>query len=74
MTADYQQHKALGFENYRKFWQSMQKVTVSDVVAKAPNTVIATIGYFPKDGAPSQEKTTFTLVQEGGVWKIAHSS
>ncbi|MFL6110665.1 MAG: serine/threonine-protein kinase [Catenulispora sp.] len=74
MTADYQQHKALGFENYRKFWQSMQKVTVSDVVAKAPDTVIATIGYYPKNDAPSQERTTFTLVQEGGVWKIAHSS
>ena len=73
LTSDYQQNTARGFANYQKFWQGMQKVTCTDVVATAPDTVTATIGYFPKDGAATQERTRFTLLQEGGVWKIAHS-
>jgi hypothetical protein len=74
LTPDYQQNKALGFSNYQHFWQGMQRVTVSDVVAKAPDTVVITIGYYPKSGQPSEERTSFTLVQVGGSWKIAHST
>jgi hypothetical protein len=51
----------------------MQRVTVSNVVAKAPDTVTATIDYYPKNDIPTEERTAFTLVQEGGIWKIATS-
>jgi hypothetical protein len=74
LTTDYQQNKALGFDNYKSFWNSMQRVTVSDVQAQAPDKVTATIDYFPKSGQATEERTSFTLVQDGGVWKIAHSS
>lgn len=74
LTPEFQKNKALSWANYQSFWNGMQRVTVTDVQAKAPDTVIATVNYFPKNGANSQERTTFTLVQDGGVWKIAHTS
>ena len=74
LTPEYQQNKALGFANYKSFWTGMQRVTVSDVQAQAPDKVTATIDYFPKSGQATEERTSFTLVQDGGVWKIAHSS
>jgi eukaryotic-like serine/threonine-protein kinase len=74
LTPDYQQNKALGYDNYKSFWQGMQRINVSNVVAKAPDTVVITIDYYPKSGRPSEERTSFTLVQQGGSWKIAHST
>ncbi|MFD0634756.1 hypothetical protein ACFQ9X_27645 [Catenulispora yoronensis] len=60
--------------NYKSFWNGMQRVAISDVQAKAPDTVVATISYYPKSGQATEERTSFTLVQDGGVWKIARSS
>jgi hypothetical protein len=74
LTPDYQQNKALGFDNYQSFWQGMQRIVVSNVVATSPDTVAITIDYYPKSGRPSEERTSFTLVQDGGGWKIAHST
>ncbi|NUR63118.1 MAG: protein kinase [Catenulispora sp.] len=74
LTPEYQQNKALGLANYKSFWNGMQRVTVSGVQAQAPDKVTATIDYFPKSGQATEERTSFTLVQDGGVWKIAHSS
>jgi hypothetical protein len=74
LTTDYQQNKALGFDNYSSFWKGMQRVTVSSVQAKAPDNVVATISYYPKNGQATEERTSFTLVQDGGIWKIARSA
>ena len=74
LTPDYQQNKALGYDNYKSFWQAMQRIHVSNLVATAPDTVVITIDYYPKSGRPSEERTSFTLVQQGGSWKIAHST
>ena len=50
MTAAYQTNVARGFGNYQTFWNSYQQVTISDVVATPPSTVVATIHYVGKDG------------------------
>ncbi|KAA2264656.1 protein kinase [Solihabitans fulvus] len=73
MTTDYQQNHAGGRAGYQGFWRPIDHVTVSDVVATPPSSVVATIGYVYKDGHTESERTTYGLVNEGGVWKIASS-
>ena len=70
MTPAYQTNVAQGFDNYQKFWGKYQQVTVSDVVATPPSTVVATIHYVGKDGTRTDERTTFGLVRDGNSWKI----
>jgi hypothetical protein len=74
MTADYQQNHAGGRSGYESFWSEVQRVSVSDVVAQPPATVVATIDYFRKDGSTAQERTSFVLVFQQGQWKIAGST
>ena len=74
LTSDYQQNTAGGMSGYRSFWSKIQSVSLSDLVAEPPSTVEVTIVYHYKNGNTVQERTRFTLVQQGGVWKIAHSS
>jgi serine/threonine protein kinase len=74
MTPDYQQNHAGGPTGYRRFWQPVARVSVSDVTASPPNTVDATIHYVYADGHVVTERTRFGLVQQGGTWRIASSS
>lgn len=70
MTPAYQTNVARGFGNYQSFWSDYQQVTLSDVVATPPNTVVATLHYVAKDGTAHDERTTFGLVKDGNSWKI----
>ena len=70
MTAAYQTNVARGFSNYQAFWNSYQQVTISDVVATLPSTVVATIHYVGKDGSHTDERTSFGLVKDGTSFKI----
>ncbi|EOD68072.1 serine/threonine-protein kinase [Amycolatopsis vancoresmycina] len=54
------------FETYKNFWGRYRSVTVSNPREAGPGRVAATIAY---DGG-NVENDTFTLVQDGGVWKI----
>jgi serine/threonine protein kinase len=74
MTADYQQNHAGGPNGYRRFWQPVAHVTVSNVTASPPDTVQATISYTYQDGHVVTERTRFGLVRQDGTWKIASSS
>ena len=74
LTADYQQNHANGRANYNTFWAGIQSVSVSDVEATLPSTVVATIHYSNTDGSSDVERTSFGLVQEDGTWKIASST
>jgi len=74
MTADYQQNHAGGMAGYQSFWGGVASVQVADVVATPPGTVVATITYHKKDGSTPVERTTFGLIQQDGMWKIASSS
>ena len=74
MTPYYQQNTAKGMTGYEDFWDQIQSVTVSNIVAQPPSTVTATIDYHYKNGQTVQEQTTFGLVFSDGIWKIASSS
>ena len=73
LTADYQQNHAGGMSGYKDFWDQIQSVSVSNIVASPPSTVTATIDYHYKNGETVEESTKFTLVLSGGIWKIADS-
>ena len=74
LTADYQQNTARGEANYKQFWGQIQSVSLSDLVANPPSTVVVTLTYVYKNGQTVQESTRFGLVEQGGTWKIASSS
>jgi len=74
MTPYYQQNTAKGTTGYDDFWGLIKSVTVSDIVAQPPSTVIATIDYYYKNGQTVQERTSYGLVFSDGIWKIASSS
>jgi hypothetical protein len=73
MTADYQENHAGGRGGYEAFWAEIAAVEVADVVAAAPDQVQATLTYYYQDGRVVQEVTSYRLVDEGGVLKIAAS-
>jgi hypothetical protein len=74
LTTDYQTKHAGGMSGFRSFWDQIQSVKVSDIVAQPPSTVTATIVYSYKDGKTVEEPTSFGLVRSDGIWKIASST
>ncbi|HEU5332245.1 MAG TPA: serine/threonine-protein kinase [Actinocrinis sp.] len=73
MTADYQTNHAGGRSGYTSFWARIQSVSVSNVTAQLPSTVVATIHYGYRDGSTVVERTSFGLVFQQNQWKIASS-
>ena len=74
MTADYQRRVAGGRQAYENFWNGFSTVTATEVEGSAPSTATALITYTTKDGAVIRERTTFGMVNEGGVLKINSSN
>ncbi|MBR7830681.1 protein kinase [Actinospica sp. MGRD01-02] len=74
MTTDYQKNHAKGYTNYVAFWDQIQSASISTLTATPPDTVVATITYHYKNGTNTQERTSFTLVEQNGTWLIAESS
>jgi hypothetical protein len=74
LTKQYQQDHARGRGSYDKFWESMSRVDIGDVVANASGTVTATLTYHYRDGRVVDERTSFQLVRENGVLKINDST
>jgi eukaryotic-like serine/threonine-protein kinase len=74
LTANYQQNHAGGFTGYQNFWNAVARVTVFDVTAKQGGTVDATIDYFFKDGRVIEERTSYGLLAQDGLWKIDSST
>jgi eukaryotic-like serine/threonine-protein kinase len=72
MTADYQRNHAGGLRSYESFWSNIADVSISDVQATPPDRVVATLTY-SYGGRVDVERTSFRLVDEGGVLKIAAS-
>ena len=71
MTADYQENHVGGRGAYDAFWNEVAPVTVSDVIASAPDQGVATLTYSFTDGSVVQEVTAYRMVDEAGVLKIA---
>jgi hypothetical protein len=74
MTADYQTRVAGGRQAYQRFWDGFSTVTATEVSGSPPSTVTALITYTTKAGAVIRERTTFGLIDDGGVLKIAQST
>ena len=74
MTADYQRNHAGGRQAYQRFWDGVDRVSVSDVKASPPSRVDATITYRRGGGRVDVERTSYRLVREGGTLKIADST
>ena len=74
LTAAYQSGHAGGRQAYDRFWAPVRSISATNVRSIGTNLVEATLTYRRDDGSVSVEDTTFRLVQEGGVLKIADSS
>ena len=74
MTADYQTRHAGGRAAYDRFWGGFSAVSATQVSGSSPSTATALITYTRLDGTVVRERTTFGLVNEGGVLKIASSA
>ena len=74
LTPNYQQSHAGGFSGYQDFWNPIQRVTVSNVSAGQGDAVDATIDYFFQDGRVIEERTSYGLVAQDGLWKIDSST
>jgi serine/threonine protein kinase len=74
MTADYQTRVAGGRAAYGRFWSGFSAVTATEVAGSPPSTATALITYTRTDGVVIRERTTFGLVNEGGVLKIASTT
>ncbi|SEQ39351.1 serine/threonine-protein kinase [Microlunatus flavus] len=72
MTSDYQRTKSGGRQAYERFWGQVDDVKVSKVKADPPSRVEATLTY-DRGGSVSVERTTFRMVRDDGILKIADS-
>ena len=73
MTKDYQRNTSGGRQAYERFWGDVDSVSVSKVEADPPSRVDATITY-RRGGSVAVERTSFRLVRDDGILKIASSS
>ena len=73
MTADYQENHAGGRGGYEAFWSQIDQVAIADLMATAPDRAQATLTYYFSDGRAVQEVTSYHLVEEGGLLKIAET-
>ncbi len=74
LTAKYQTTTTGGRAAYQRFWDQFSSVAVTDVTGTPPGAVQATVTYRYKDGRVSRERTTYGLVNDGGVLKIDSSA
>ena len=74
LTARYRSTTAGNRETYEAFWGSVDSVEVRGAEGSAPDDVMATIRYAFQDGRRFEERTSFQLVDDGGVLKIDRSS
>jgi serine/threonine protein kinase len=74
MTAEYQTQHAGGRAAYQRFWGGFSAVSATQVTGSSPSTATALITYTRLDGTVIRERTSYRLVDEGGVLKIADST
>jgi hypothetical protein len=74
MTANYQTNHAGGRRAYQRFWNAIDRVSVSGVTGLPPGRAQATVTYYYKDGRVVTERTGYGLVEEDGRLKISSST
>ncbi|OXM65391.1 serine/threonine-protein kinase [Amycolatopsis vastitatis] len=70
LTDRFKASKHQTLATYEGFWSTYSKVSASIVSENGPGRVTARISYVNKSGGTKTDLNTFTLVQDGGVWKI----
>jgi serine/threonine protein kinase len=70
LTDRFKASKHQTFATYQGFWGQYSRVAATNVVENGPGKVTARVVYTTKGGGTKTDTNTFTLVQEGGVWKI----
>ena len=70
LTPNFQNTRAGGRGNFDRYWNTVESVDVLNVSGLPPNGAVATLLYHYKDGRDVTDRTTFTLVRQGGVLKI----
>jgi serine/threonine protein kinase len=74
LTDRYRSTTAGSRTTYERFWNSVKAVDVRQASGSAPGSVVATLRYAFKDGRRFEERTSYSLVDDGGVLKIDRSS
>jgi serine/threonine protein kinase len=74
MTANYQANHAGGRQGYQRFWDAINRVSVSNVSGSPPNSAQATLTYYYNDGRVVRERTSYVLINDGGRLKISAST
>ena len=59
---------------YESFWGGVDRVVATDISGDPPDHAEATISYYFTDGRVSVERTTYRLVQDGGILKLDDSA
>ena len=73
LTDRYRRTTATSRSYYNRFWGAIDRVQVSQVSSQAPSSVVATLRYDYSDGRVFLERTSYTLVRQGGQLKIDQS-
>ena len=73
LTERYQRNPSGGRRAYERFWDEVDRVSVSRLDSDPPSQVVATVTYRRGD-AVSVERTSYRLVRVDGVLKIDSSS
>jgi serine/threonine protein kinase len=74
LTPTFQTDIARNRESYDSFWGGIDRVVASDAIGTPPDSAEATITYYFKDGSVSIERTSYRLVDDGGVLKLDDST
>ena len=74
MTNWYQTNHAGGRQAYQRFWDAIDRVSVTDVSGIPPSSARATITYYFEDGRVVRERTAYSLVNDGGRLKISRTT
>jgi eukaryotic-like serine/threonine-protein kinase len=74
MTASYQTNHAGGRQAYQRFWDAVDRISVTDVRGTPPSSAQATLTYYFKDGRVVRERTAYGLVNDGGRLKISRTT
>ena len=73
LTPAYRRYPSGGRKSYDRFWNQVDRVSVSNIKADPPSKVEATIAYV-RGGRTEVDRTLFRLVRDGGVLKIDGST
>jgi eukaryotic-like serine/threonine-protein kinase len=70
LTPHFQSTKAQNRQTYDNFWNSLERVDVSNANGEPPTGATATLRYHYKDGRVVTERPRFRFVRQDGVLKI----